>query len=146
MKFVFRVEDRTVRLGYPRYVFMRAYISIDDSNDEQATIPYETGTGDGELRAFGFLTHHLGPVYSWSGRTPFSLPYRVIVDRSLLLSHLFPRKDWLKLNVLREGLLVLLEKVRSTICCSSLTRRIHVHIAWSLRPLVMDLPGPAWLY
>jgi hypothetical protein len=36
---------------------MRACVSIDDSNDEQAMTPHETGTG--ELHALDFLTRHL---------------------------------------------------------------------------------------
>ena len=40
---------------------MRAYVSVYDSNDEQATILHETGTG--ELRNLGFLTRHLSPVH-----------------------------------------------------------------------------------
>jgi hypothetical protein len=48
---------------------MPAYVFVDDSNDEQATTLYETGTG--ELRALGFPTRHLGPVHSL--QTPFGV-------------------------------------------------------------------------
>jgi hypothetical protein len=41
---------------------MRAYVFVGDSNDEQATIPHETDTG--ELRALKKKTCRFDPVHS----------------------------------------------------------------------------------
>ena len=55
-------------VDYPMVMvsLVRIHVSLcilaNDSHDGQATIRHETGTG--ELRALGFLTHHLGPVRS----------------------------------------------------------------------------------
>jgi hypothetical protein len=35
-------------------IYVRAYVLVDDSDDEQATAPHETGTG--ELRTLSFLS------------------------------------------------------------------------------------------
>jgi hypothetical protein len=48
---------------------MRAYVFVDDSNDEQAPTPHKTGTG--EHCVLSFLARHLGPVHS--RQTPFGV-------------------------------------------------------------------------
>jgi hypothetical protein len=77
---------------------MRAYVLVDDSDDEQATAPHDTGTG--ELRTLGFraaMTDTARRGISHRRRSRFaSFPP-------------FSRNGWF--TVLREGLLVPLEKI-----------------------------------